>query len=218
MKSVIGIFIVGLFTLLCGCDNSDKAVVGYAPEIEVLFVDNEGNVLHFDKDGKISLHDFVELDSKLNENGDKSFLEKSPLEVLSITDETGSPVKYRFDYKAGFQFKFTFTDNSVRKREYGYTIKYKIPLIKGETVEELKLKLKETEYGIPDGWYNCKYNGKDIRVYTITELFPDYNDPQVIIDKEKHNDRLREMLYNGDLAAISADVGILLSLPVDIVP
>ena len=52
MKSVIGIFIVGLFTLLCGCDNSDKAVVGYAPEIEVLFVDNEGNVLHFDKDGK----------------------------------------------------------------------------------------------------------------------------------------------------------------------
>ena len=218
MKSVIGIFIVGLFTLLCGCDNSDKAVVGYAPEIEVLFVDNEGNVLHFDKDGKISLHDFVELDSKLNENGDKSFLEKSPLEVLSITDETGSPVKYRFDYKAGFQFKFTFTDNSVRKREYGYTIKYKIPLIKGETVEELKLKLKETEYGIPDGWYNCQYNGKNIRIITTEELFPDYHNPQQVIDEEEHSRRLIEMLHNGDLVAHEADGSILVIIPVDIVP
>ena len=214
MKSVIGIFIVGLFTLLCGCDKTNTAVWAYAPEIEFQFVDNEGNVLRFDKDGKISFHDFVELDATLDENGDKNFLEKNPIEVLSITDENGNPVRYKFDYKAGFQFKFTFTDKSVKKREYEYTIKYKIPLIEGETVEELKLKLKE----ISGEWYNCQYNGKSIHIYTIQELFPDYNDPQAIIDIEKNKDRLRETLYNGDLVAIGTAGSISISLPVDIVP
>lgn len=217
MKPIVGIFIVGIFTLLCGCDNTDTAVVAGAPEIEFQFVDNEGNVLRFDKDGKISFHDFVELDATLDENSDKNFLEKNPIEVLSIT-ESGSPEKYRFDYKAGFQFKFTFTDNPVRKREKEYTIKYKIPLISGETVEELRLKFKYSEIGYPDGWHECQYNGKNIHIYTIQELFPDYNDPKAIIDKEKHNDRLREMLYNGDLVAMGTDLYILLSLPVDIVP
>ena len=44
MKSIIGLFIVGLFTLLCGCDKTNTAVWAYAPEIEFQFVDNEGNV------------------------------------------------------------------------------------------------------------------------------------------------------------------------------
>ena len=101
-----------------------------------------------------------------------------------------------------------------KKREYEYTIKYKIPLIEGETVEELKLKLKE----ISGEWYNCQYNGKSIHIYTIQELFPDYNDPQAIIDIEKNKDRLRETLYNGDLVAIGTAGSISISLPVDIVP
>ena len=63
-KFINGIFIAMLLPFLFGCEKSE-AVFAYAKTIGIHYVDNEGNILYFDKDGKISLHDFVELDLKL---------------------------------------------------------------------------------------------------------------------------------------------------------
>lgn len=217
MKSIITIFIVGLFAILSGCDkNNNEAVIVHTPEMEIQFVNNEGKILHFDKDGGISF-----LDYEIYSNGnisDENFLEKCPLEVLSITDENGIPVKYKLNYAVGLWFRFRFVNYQERKKEDIYIIKYKIPLITGESVEELRGTLKKNENGHPDGWYNCQYNGKNIRVYTLEELYPDYYNPHRVIDKEEDSRRVREMLYNGDLVGADGVSGISFSLPVDIVP
>ena len=139
------------------------------------------------------------------------------MEILSFTNESGIPVEYRLDYKVGHLFGLGITEYQGRKSEYSYIIKYKIPLITGDSVEEIRVTLKDKN-GIPDGWHNCQYNGKDIRIYTIDELQPGYNDPQRVIDEEEIHRRYNEMLYNGDLVAADGGEGISLILPVDIVP
>lgn len=205
----------GLLPFLFGCDKNE-AVYAYAKGIEIQYVDKEGNILYFDRDGSISYFDKVDYFSQnLNE---EDFLKTCPMEILSFTNESSIPVEYKLGYKVGHLFGFSIIENEGRKREYNYIIKYKIPPFTGEFVEELRVTLKETEYGIPDGWYKCQYNGKDIRVYTIDELFPDYHNPQQVIDEEEHYRRLREMLYNGDLVAYEADGSINVIIPVDIVP
>jgi len=141
------------------------------------------------------------------------------MEIVSFTNENGIPVEYKLNFTIGHMFGLSITENEDRKKEYNYIIKYKIPLIAGESVEELKVTFKEpADYGVPIGWYNCQYNGKNVRLYTLNELYPGYNDPQRVIDEEKHNERVREMLYNGDLVGVDVGKSITLSLPVDIVP
>ena len=219
MKFIIGTFIVGLFTFLYGCDTCGCTYV-YAAKMEIGFVDNEGNILHFDRDGRISLFDYDELRSKLNNTDYKGFLENCPIEVLSVTDENGTPIEYNLYYTTGILYHFHFMHYQGRKREYTYVIKYKIPPVGGESVEELRLTLKENKNGQPDGWYG-KYNGKSIRIYTMTDLDPDYRDPQHIIDDEEASRLARiskEMLYNGDLVAFDGGRAIYLTLPVDIAP
>lgn len=214
-KFIKGILIAGLLPFLFGCDKNE-AVFAYAKGIGIQYVDKEGNTLYFDKDGSISYFDKVDYYSQ--NLSEEDFLKTSPMEILSFTNESGIPVEYRLDYKVGHLFGFGIIENEGRKREYSYIIKYKIPPITGESVEELRVTLKETEYGIPDGWYKCQYNGKDIRVYTIEDIFPDIHNPQQVIDEEEHSRRLTEILYNGDLVAADGGEGISLILPVDIVP
>ena len=216
-KFINGILIAGLLAFLFGCNKSgDCCVYVYAKGIGIQYVDNEGNILYFDKDGRISYFDKVDYYSQnMNE---EDFLKTCPMEILSFTNESSIPVEYKLGYKEGHLFGFGIIENEGRKREYSYIIKYKIPPITGESVEELRVTLKETKYGIPDGWYNCQYNGKNIRVYTIEDIFPDIHNPQRVIDEEEHSRRLTEMLHNGDLVAYEADGSINVIIPVDIVP
>jgi hypothetical protein len=186
-------------------------VYAYSKEIEIQYVDKQGNILYFDKDGNISCFDKVDYFSrKLNE---EDFLTTCPMEIISFTNERGIPVEYKLDYQVGHLFRFRMNDG--RKSEYGYVVKYKIPLITGDSVEELRVTLKEN-HGFPCGWHNCRYNGKDIRVYTMEEIFPDYHNPQQVFDKEKHARRLTEMLYSGNLVAHEVEGFILVIIPVDI--
>ena len=215
-KFINGIFLAGLLPFLSGCDKSE-AVYAYVPSIEIRYVDNEGNILYFDKDGGISYFNKVDYYSQIKNMSEEDFLKTCPMEILSFTNESGIPVEYRLDYKVGHLFGLGITEYQGRKREYSYIIKYKIPLITGDSVEEIRVTLKDKN-GIPDGWYKCQYNGKDIRVYTIDELFPGHNDPQRVIDEEEDYRREREMLYNGDLVAADGGEGISLILPVDFVP
>ena len=215
-KFINGIFLAGLLPFLSGCDKNE-AVYVYTPEVEIQYVNTEGNILYFDKDGSISYFDKDDYYSQIKNISEEDFLKTCPMEILSLTNEIGIPIEYRLDYKTGYFFRFSITEKEGRKSEYSYIIKYKIPLITGDSVEEIRVTLKDKN-GIPDGWYNCQYNGKDIRVYTIDELFPGHNDPQRVIDEEEDYRREREMLYNGDLVAADGGEGISLILPVDIAP
>ena len=209
-KFINGIFLAGLLPFLSGCDKNE-AVYVYTPEIEIQYTNTEGNILYFDKDGSISYFDKDDYFSQIKN------IKTCPMEILSFTNESGIPVEYRLDYKVGHLFGLGITEYQGRKSEYSYIIKYKIPLITGDSVEEIRVTLKDKN-GIPDGWHNCQYNGKDIRIYTIDELQPGYNDPQRVIDEEEIHRRYNEMLYNGDLVAADGGEGISLILPVDIVP
>lgn len=214
-KFIHGIFLAGLLPFFSGCDKNGGVYV-YSPEMEIKYINTEGNILYFDKDGRISYCDINEYPSQLNNISEEDFLKTCPMEILSFTNEIGIPVEYGLDYKTGYFFRFRLTEYEGRKSEYSYIIKYKIPLITGDSVEEIRVTLKDKN-GIPGGWRNCQYNGKDIRVYTIEEFFPDYHDPQRVIDEEEFR-RYLEMLYNGDLAAVDGGALISLILPIDIVP
>lgn len=210
MKRIHILFLAGLLPFLSGCDKNE-GVYAYSKEIEIQYVDKQGNILYFDKDGNISCFDKVDYFSrKLNE---EDFLTTCPMEIISFTNERGIPVEYKLDYQVGHLFRFRMNDG--RKSEYGYVVKYKIPLITGDSVEELRVTLKEN-HGFPCGWHNCRYNGKDIRVYPMEEIFPDYHNPQQVFDKEKHARRLTEMLYSGNLVAHEVEGFILVIIPVDI--
>lgn len=213
MRHFVWIFMLPLF--MGGCDKNE-AVPGYAKGIGIHYVDKEGNILYFDKDGSISYFDKVDYYSQ--NLSEEDFLKTCPMEILSFTDESGIPLEHKFSYKVGHLFRFGIIENEGQKREYNYIVKYKIPPISGGSVEELRVTLKETEYGIPDGWFNCQYNGKNIRIITTEELFPDIHNPQQVIDEEEHNRRLIEMLHNGDLLAHEVDGSILVIIPVDIAP
>jgi hypothetical protein len=213
-KFIKGILLAGLLPFLFGCDKNE-AVFAYAKGIGIQYVDKEGNTLYFDKDGSISYFDKVDYYSQ--NLSEEDFLKTSPMEILSFTNESGIPVEYRLDYKVGHLFGFGIIDNGERKSEHSYIIKFKNPLITGESVEELRVTLKEN-HGIPDGWHNCKYNGNDIRVYTIEDIIPDTHNPQRVIDEEEDSRRWTEMLFSGDLVAYEADGSILVIIPVDIVP
>ena len=212
MKRIHILFLAGLLPFLSGCDKNE-GVYAYSKEIEIQYVDKQGNILYFDKDGNISCFDKVDYFSrKLNE---EDFLTTCPMEIISFTDERGIPVEYKLDYQVGHLFRFRMNDG--RKSEYSYVVKYKIPPFTGDSVEELRVTLKEN-HGFPCGWHNCRYNGKDIRVYTIDELFPGHNDPQHVIDEEENSRRSIGMLYNGDLVAVDGGGGnVSIILPVDIV-
>ena len=215
MKTVIRIFIIGLLSILCGCDKNES-VSAYAPSISFRFVDNEGKIVYFNEDGTLSFHDnktpYSEINKKYN-----NINSLSPLEIISITDNFGRSLQYDFKYNNGSVFRLDPYRNRLQTREYEYTIKYKIPLLKGESVEELKLKLKENEYGHPIGWYDCQYNGKSIYIYTIEEIIPDCHDPQRVIDEEKSAERYGKTLYSGNLVALGSDSGsINVFIPIDI--
>ena len=211
MKRIHILFLAGLLPFLSGCDKNE-GVYAYSKEIEIQYVDKQGNILYFDKDGNISCFDKVDYFSrKLNE---EDFLTTCPMEIISFTNERGIPVEYKLDYQVGHLFRFRLNDG--RKSEYGYVVKYKIPLITGDSVEELRVTLREN-HGFPGGWHNCRYNGKDIRVYTIEDIIPDTHNPQRVIDDEEDSRRWTEMLFSGDLVAYETDGSILVIIPVDIV-
>jgi hypothetical protein len=214
-KFINGLLLAGLFPFLFGCDKNE-AVFVYSKGIEIYYVDKEGNILYFDKEGNIKYFD--KNDYPLLKVNEEDFLKTLPIEILSFTNGSGIPVGYRFSCRVDHLFGFVILENEGRKREYSYIIKYKIPPLTGESVEEIRVTLKETEYGIPDGWHNCQYNGRNIRPITIEEIFPDWHDPQQVIDEKEHARRLTETLYNGNLVAYESDGTILLIIPIDIVP
>ena len=212
MKRIHILFLTGLLPFLSGCDKNE-GVYAYSKEIEIQYVDKQGNILYFDKDGNISCFDKVDYFSrKLNE---EDFLTTCPMEIISFTNEKGIPLEYKFSYKAGHLFGLGIQENNGQKSEYSYVVKYKIPPFTGDSVEELRVTLKENR-GFPCGWHNCRYNGKDIRVYTMEEIFPDYHNPQQVVDEEKYARRLTEMLYNGNLVAHEVEGTLLVIIPVDI--
>ncbi len=210
MKRIHILFLAGLLPFLSGCDKNE-GVYAYSKGIGIQYVDKQGNILYFDKDGNISCFDKVDYFSR--DLSGEDFLTTCPMEIISFTDERGIPVEYKLDYQVGHLFRFRMNDG--RKSEYGYVVKYKIPLITGDSVEELRVTLKEN-HGFPCGWHNCRYNGKDIRVYTMEEIFPDYHNPRQVVDEEKYARRLTEMLYNGNLVAHEVEGFILVIIPVDI--
>ena len=212
MKRIHILFLAGLLPFLSGCEKNE-GVYAYSKGIGIQFVDRQGNILYFDKDGNISCFDKV--DYFLRDLSEEDFLMTCPMEIISFTNENGIPFEYKFSYKAGHLFGLGIQENNGRKSEYGYVVKYKIPLITGDSVEELRVTLREN-HGFPGGWHNCRYNGKDIRVYTMEEIFPDYHNPQQVFDKEKHARRLTEMLYSGNLVAHEVEGFILVIIPVDI--
>ena len=214
-KFINGIFLAGLLPFLSGCDKNE-AVYVYTPEVEIQYVNTEGNILYFDKDGSISYFDKDDYYSQIKNISEEDFLKICPMEILSFTNEIGIPIEYRLDYKTGCFFRFSIKENEGRKSEHSYIIKFKNPLIAGESVEELRVTLKEN-HGIPDGWHNCKYNGNDIRVYTIEDIIPDTHNPRRVIDDDEDSRRLTEMLCSGDLVAYETDGSILVIIPVDIV-
>lgn len=135
-----------LFAVMFGCSGviDGDAAHPIAPRVYIEYVDKEGNPVMSEEELK-----------ELYEKGERI------LEVLSVTDDKGVSIEFGYDFCACLNTRILDKlDTKSPKMERQYTVKYKVPRILGESIEELNLILSV------DGSYSkftkVSYNGNEL--------------------------------------------------------
>ena len=177
---------------VCGCNNNELATSPpIMPNIIIEYVDKEGNRINLYSDN---------------------------LEIISITDEKNDSIGFRLpDYPL---LRILFNDGfSIEspKTEKQYEIKYHIPNLLGETIEELRLifNVNKVYSTFTDAWYN---GNKILNFVSFYSLCPECINPQYNIQDnlniEEFERRKKELMYNGTTAAYIEGFNIYIILPV----
>ena len=203
MKIIKSLLFNALLVFLFGCNAKDKGYIDVPgpiiPQVNLEYVDREGNPL-------------------LQESDLKNLYEKGVhLDVLSVTDDRGVSIEYGFDFNSVWHTRILeqFYINSP-KMEKHYIIKYRVPQLLGESVEELKLIFKVD--GFDSKFTKAWYNEKEILCFvTIDSICPEWRNPQYNVQEniEEFERRKKELLYNGDTVAYIEGDNIFLVLPVE---
>ena len=106
-----------------------------------------------------------------------------------------------------------FERDTTIKIERHYKIKYKVPSIYGESIEELKLIFSTYHSFFTEAWYN----GKEIPIIRREDI--DYardlaRPPQYTFSVEEAKREAKELFYHGDLAAVASMSQIYIVLPI----
>ena len=202
-KGVIALVFTVSFIVLSGCN--DKGTLGVnplTPMINIEFVDLEGNSLN----------------KALYETG-------VVLDVLSVTNDKGVSVKFNFHEGLIMILEHPINLESESpekwpKTDWQYTVRYKVPQLIGESIEELKLIFSFDGYD--SKFTKAWYNGKEItRFVTLDSICPECMvnphvfDLEDIQNRELVERRIKELLYNGEANAFIEGHYIELKLPVE---
>ena len=195
-KGVIALVFAVSLIVLSGCYDNGNYKYHLAPRMGIEFVDKEGNILN----------------RELYEKG-------VVLDVLSVTDDKGVSVKFS-DWNFGITVSTYIPESPEKwpKTERQYAIKYKVPQLSGESIEELKLILSLDGYS--SEFTKAWYNGEEIkRLATIDSICPECRNPQNLQENpnlgELIGSRMKELLYNGEANAFVNGNSIKIMLPVE---
>ncbi|MDR2914246.1 MAG: hypothetical protein LBV74_05385 [Tannerella sp.] len=135
--------IIVLLSFLFGC-NGGSVPVPIFIEVNIRYVDTDGNFL------------LKEPENETNE----TLTGRSPLEVLSVTDEKGNPVEFWVRTPPSVPYTMPRIDvdksfnDATPKRVREYTVKYKVPSLLGDAIEEVRLIYNVDTHGYTHAWYN----------------------------------------------------------------
>jgi hypothetical protein len=133
-----------LFAVMFGCSVIEYAPYPIHPGFYIEYVDKEGNPVMSEEELK-----------ELYEKGERI------LEVLSVTDDKGVSIEFRYGFCACLRTSiFDKLDTRSPKMERQYTVKYKVPRILGESIEELNLILSVDGYS--SKFTKASYNGNEL--------------------------------------------------------
>ena len=193
VKLGVGLIAIVSFSFLLGCDKNNSTAglnLISSPSIQIEF---------YDKENKGDLQFEVEILSFIDEITGMSFMQPQTLQTYtdvfvhtSISLETE-----RFNY---------VSEGLFLKRHY--VAKYKVPSIKGESVEEIKLIFDMIE---SRGFFTkALYNDKEIPLIQEIEIYDKYPD-----DVEEFNRVRNEIRYNGDVVATTIEFYIRIMMPIE---
>ena len=199
MKPKLVLSLIISFFIFVGCDKKyeDPGVMAWVPSVFIEYVNRDGVTL-------------------VKPDGKNIFKEKYPIENLSITKENGEIYEFRnsncfcilIDIFDGFRL------DSLNKTLHQYNIKYQIPTLFGESVQEVKLLywVDGMNTKFTNAWYN---NNEILRFVTIDMIVPSYPNGITDEDVEMIERRKKELLYNGDTVALIEGSDIHLIIPID---
>ncbi|MDR0393576.1 MAG: hypothetical protein LBH77_00300 [Tannerella sp.] len=144
----------------------------------------------------------VEFISFIDEITGRSFLD-DPQRVRHV-------IRNYFGYGGGL-FEYYDLQETIRH----YIFKYKVPSIKGDSVEEIKGVYHY--YGGCGRFTEVWYNGKKIPITNIEEiwaLYPPENSPDRY-DRDVHERILKETYYSGNIMAIMTASRIDIIIPIE---
>ena len=202
-KGVIALVFAVSLNVLSGCyDKGNYEDYHLTLSMGIEFVDKEGNILN----------------EELYEKG-------VVLDVLSVTDDKGVSVKFNFHEGLIMILEHPINLESESpekwpKTDWQYTVRYKVPQLIGESIEELKLIFSFDGYD--SKFTKAWYNGKEItRFVTLDSICPECMvnphvfDLEDIQNRELVERRIKELLYNGEANAFIEGYNIELKLPVE---
>ena len=192
---------IGMFGTSIGIEYFQKGNKGY------LLLEGEEEINDFLKDSM-----FLEIISFTDEKTGKSFIMDEKMEWSEDGIMTRSLVKDNYVYKNLFGFNQELFSEEIRGIERHYSIKYKVPSIYGERIEEIKLiYVLSDDFGF--GFIEAWYNGKKISIFTKIELENRY--PKCFVDKEIAHRMMNEVYYKGDTVVLSSQYSIHIILPIE---
>ena len=191
-----------LLLFLFGC-GGEKYESGYG--VTTIFIE------YFDKDNE---------GYQLMNDSDKYavFQDRMPLEILSFT-ENGTEVLCN-SFSERNIVSITLSKFAIQTiGEHHYTLKYKAPSVRGESVEEIKLTFKVNTTDYPFGEFTeAWYNGTSIPIVAPEIYSPmeqNLQNPQYVFNKEEWERGMKEHFYNGNMVAGTTNGFIHIVLPIE---
>lgn len=200
MKKLFFLMVAPL-SFLFGCDEGEALLPDHVSNITIEYIDKESD------EGYSMI--------MVNDKGEdiRAFYKDTiTVEVLSLTEE-GVEIESSERSVRGFRNAIFFgtEKHSVynpRGKRF-YTIKYKVPSIRGEIIEEIKLTFNEDHDNFVEAWYN----GEAIPLVSDQMIHPGDYDPQHVFDKEEWIREEKEFCDTDDVVAKLTQSNIHILIP-----
>ncbi len=201
MKKSFFLMIASL-SFLFGCDKGESLLPSHVSHITIEYINKESNegysiIMANDKSEDI-----------------KAFYKDTILvEILSLTEDS---VEIEPSERSVRGFRNVILFGTEKHSVYNprgkrsYTIKYKVPSIRGEIIEEVELTFNEDHDYFIEAWYN----GEAIPLVTDQMIHPGSNDPQYIFDKEEWLREEIEFCKTDDVVAKLTQSNIHILVPI----
>jgi hypothetical protein len=199
---IIALLSVVLLLFLFGCKEKDEFEYRATVTIEYFDKDDEGYQLMNLKDRDAILKDHM------------------PFEILSFTEMNRVQPIGGGHYSGRNIVFIRLSEYDVRgTSEHHYTVKYKAPSVRGESVEEIKLTFKvNTTDCLLGRFTEAWYNGVSIPIVAQEIYNPtvqNLQNPQYVFNREEWERGMKEHFYNGNMVAGTMEGSIHIVLPIE---